>query len=272
MNPKSFIGRSFNPFIIFLCLFYSGFVKAQQLQNTSRYNVLFIAVDDMNDRCSFLGNSEVLTPNLKRLVSHGVVFTHAYCQYPMCNASRTSLLSGWRPDKTQIFSNSVRPSSILVSSVIYIPEYFKQYGYHTERYGKIMHGLYENDCSWDYAEPAEGDDGDDLAMKNLSSSSTAPSNKDAGGDWWINDEVDSITNDGIEARHLLARMRQPQTQPFFYALGFHSPHNPFTPGLDYWNFNGDASFQELLPVDEIGTLTNLEGNGSGSIVIPQTPA
>jgi iduronate 2-sulfatase len=273
MKTKVLISKGFNPFIISLCLCYTGFGQTPQLQGVLRYNVLFIAVDDMNDRCSFLGNNEVLTPNLKKLVSHGVVFTHAYCQYPMCNASRTSLLSGWRPDKTQIFSNSIRPSSILESNVIYLPPYFKQYGYHTERYGKIMHGLYENDCSWDYAEPPEGGEGDDLAsgMGNLSSVGIAPSTTDVGGDWWIDDEADSLTNDGIEVRHLLARMQQLQTQPFFYALGFHSPHNPFTPALKYWNLNGDASVQELLPVDIQGTLTNLAGNGSASTIIPQTP-
>lgn len=240
--------------------------------NTSRYNILFIATDDMNDRCSFLGNNEVLTPNLRRLASHGIVFTHVYCQYPMCNPSRTSLLSGWRPDKTQIFSNSIRPSSILGSEVAYLPEYFKQYGYHTERYGKIMHGLYENDCKWDYAEPPESSDGGDLSkVTNLIAGNSDDSVTNEGGDWWIKNEPDSSTKDGTEARHLLARMQQSQKQPFFYALGFHSPHSPFNPSLYYWNLNGDPSVQKLLPVKKDGTTSNLTGNGSGPIIIPQTP-
>jgi iduronate 2-sulfatase len=112
-----------------------------QSQVTSRYNVLFIAVDDMNDRCSFLGQPEVKTPNLKRLIAQGMVFTRPYCQYPMCNASRTSVLSGWRPDKTQIFGNSIRPDSLIDPNVVYLPEYFKQFGYHTEDMGKLCTAL-----------------------------------------------------------------------------------------------------------------------------------
>ncbi|HEY1247448.1 MAG TPA: MopE-related protein, partial [Nitrososphaera sp.] len=91
-----------------------------------------------------------------------------------------------------------------------------------------------------------------------------------GGSWWIKNVADQTTDDGKEARNLVARMQQPQTQPFFYALGLHA-HNPFTPGLTYWNLNGDPSVQDLLPVDKKGTITNLTGNGSEPIVIPATP-
>src|SRR4051794_1115314 len=65
-------------------------------------------------------------------------------------------------------------------------------------------------------------------------------------------------------------MQQPETKPFFYALGLHT-HNAFTPSLFYWNLNGDPSVQEPLPVDKNGTITNLKGNGSGPIIIPATP-
>jgi len=77
-------------FLAVSCLLHT---QLAQSQVTPQYNVLFIAVDDMNDRCSFLGQPEVKTPNLQRLVARGIVFTRAYCQYPICNASRTSLLS-----------------------------------------------------------------------------------------------------------------------------------------------------------------------------------
>ena len=196
-----------------------------------------------------------------------MVFTHAYCQYPLCNASRTSLLSGWRPDKTQIFDNSVRPSSVMGPNVVYLPEYFKQFGYHTERYGKIMHSSFENDIKWDYAEPPEssGSDANVLTTTVISNSIAFP-----GGDWWIREIADSRLKDGIEARNLVTRMQQKQSAPFFYALGIHA-HNPFTPSLHYWNMNGDASVQELLPVDANGTITNLKGNGSNSIHLPSTP-
>jgi len=278
--------------LFFLAASFLLHTQSVQSQTTSKYNVLFIAVDDMNDRCSFLGQPEVKTPNLKRLVARGMVFTHAYCQYPLCNASRTSLLSGWRPDKTQIFDNSVRPSSVMGPNVVYLPEYFKQFGYHTERYGKIMHSSFENDVKWDYAEPPESSEagglvnaqftGDSIALSEYrepvkysdsrASSSTVISNSTAfpGGNWWIREIADSRLEDGIEARNLVTRMQQTQSKPFFYALGIHV-HNPFTPSLRYWNMNADPSVQELLPVKADGTITNLKGNGSNSILLPSTP-
>jgi iduronate 2-sulfatase len=272
MKTKISNCKSCCPFIFFLLLS-NVFYAQEQSQKAYRYNVLFIAADDMNDRCSFFGNNEVITPNLQRLISRGMVFTHAYCQYPMCNASRTSLLSGWRPDKTQIFSNSVRPSSILGPNVVYLPMYFKQHGYRTERYGKIMHGLYEDDCKWDYAEPPESAEGGDLMFDaDKLSKNITPSSTDPGGDWWIENVPDSTTNDGIEARHLLATMQRSLVQPFFYAVGFHSPHSPFKPSLYYWNMNGDPSVQELLPIDKNGETSDLKGNGSDPIIIPQTPS
>jgi uncharacterized sulfatase len=66
-----------------------------------KYNVLFIAVDDMNDKCVLFGNKEAVSPNLQRLAAHGMVFTSAYAQFPLCNPSRTSVLSGLRPDRTE---------------------------------------------------------------------------------------------------------------------------------------------------------------------------
>src|SRR5437762_13472177 len=104
MKPKTF--SSFLSFVLLIIsVLFKPVIGLSQV--SPKYYVLFIAVDDMNDRISFLGNSEVVSPNLQRLVSRGMVFKHAYSQYPLCNPSRTSLLSGWRPDRTQIFNNAV---------------------------------------------------------------------------------------------------------------------------------------------------------------------
>jgi len=257
-----------NPRFRFIPLFLLaiGYVLCPEhlFAQTPKYNVLFIAIDDMNDRCSFLGNPEVLTPNLQRLVSRGMVFKTAYCQFPLCSPSRTSLLSGWRPDKTGIFDNTVRPRSIMGPDVVFLPEYFKQYGYRTERYGKIMHGPYESDITWDFAEPKER-----KRITNFSNNNFTNDDEDKVFKWWIDDVPDSILHDGDLARDLVKRLQQPQTQPFFYAFG-PSVHNPFTPSLQYWNDYGDPSVQERLPIDSNGTKTKLKGNGSEPIVLPQT--
>src|SRR5262245_39208608 len=73
--------------------------------NLIKRNVIFIVADDMNNHVGFMGNPEAYSPNFNRLAAHGMVFRNNYCQYPLCNPSRASFLSGWRPDKTTVFNN-----------------------------------------------------------------------------------------------------------------------------------------------------------------------
>ena len=235
-------------------------------QATPHYNVLFIAVDDMNNRASVFGFPTVLTPNLQRLRKRGTVFTNAYCQFPMCNPSRTSLLSGWRPDKTGVYNNDTRPRSVMGPDVKFLPEYFKMYGYHTERVGKILHGDFENDIAWDYS--------DSLYIGELrydEGSQSLTGKKDGGGSWWVTSSPDDSTANGVLVRRMLGRMRLNPPQPFFMALGL-TVHNPFTPSISYWNVYGDPAAPQLLPVNRQGQKNGLSGNGSSNIVLPATPA
>src|SRR6185503_19685287 len=106
-------------------------------------NVLLIAVDDLTAALGCYGYPQVQSPNMDRLAARGVRFDRAYCQYPLCNPSRTSLLSRRRPDTTQIVDNGTPPRTTL-GDVIFLNEYFSRHGYFTARVGKILHGLFEH--------------------------------------------------------------------------------------------------------------------------------
>jgi uncharacterized sulfatase len=253
---------------LLLLTFFLFHLQTVQSQVKPKYNVLFIAIDDMNDRVDFLGSPEVPAPNIQRLLKQGMLFKYAYTQFPICSPSRTAILTGWRPDKTGVFNNGTRPRDVLSSTVKFLPEYFKQHGYRIERYGKIMHTSFENDITWDYAEPKESG-GSELSIQFVTDKKFLPA-----ASWWVTDIIyDSLLDDGKRARHLVNRLKQPQTQPFFYALGLISPHYTFTPSLKYLNKNGDPTTKELLPKDVNGTMDNsFKGNGSKNIVLPLTPA
>ena len=105
-------------------------------------NVLFIAIDDLNDWVgSFGGNPQARTPNLDRLAESGaVVFQRAMCPGPVCGPSRSALLSGFMPHRSGVYGNAQNMrGSPLVQSHATLPEYFSKNGYHTLSRGKIFH-------------------------------------------------------------------------------------------------------------------------------------
>lgn len=191
-----------------------------------RPNVLFLAVDDLNDWVGCLGgHPQVKTPNIDRLAKRGTVFTNAHCQAPLCNPSRSSLLTGLRPSSTGIYS--LQPGIRAVPALkdwVTLPQHLAASGYSTFCVGKIFHD----------GSIAPRDRANEFQVWQNTGGTPRPAKKfvdtpDAipGMDWGAYPERDEDTADWKTADAAIARLRSvPAGKPFFVAAGFRLPHVP----------------------------------------------
>jgi iduronate 2-sulfatase len=206
-----------------------------------KMNVLFFAVDDLNNHVGTYGHP-VKSPNIDALATSGVRFDRAYCQYPLCNPSRTSLLTGMRPPRTHVTGN-VTWFREAMPDVVTLPQHFRENGYYTAMSGKIFHDGLNDDKGWV--------DGSTPLQKRTPRPQAVYA---AGADRWqaVDSEEDQldyrIATEAIE--HLEKR---PQSQPFFIACGFHKPHVPFVAPKKYFDLYNPDDVQ--LPKDFAGMPT-----------------
>src|SRR5262249_15114061 len=112
-------------------------------------NVLFIAIDDLNHWVGYLHrNEQVKTPNLDRLARRGVRFTHSYCASPLCNPSRTAVLSGLRPSTSGVYGNGHDWREVIAENLTVTTE-FRKGGYYVAGAGKAYHDQFRRDSEWD---------------------------------------------------------------------------------------------------------------------------
>src|SRR5262245_12137072 len=163
-----------------------------------KVNILLIAVDDLNCSLGCYGHPVVKTPNIDRLAARGVRFDRAYCQYPLCNPSRTSFLSGRLPDATRIFDNNTSPRTHLGKDYVFLPEHYKKHDYFTGRVGKIAHGRFESAVKWDVSEGPGG-----RAKLKPEPAADAPAGGGLKIAWRITDRKDEDEPDGRTARRVV---------------------------------------------------------------------
>lgn len=202
----------------------------------SRPNVLFIAVDDLNDWISPLGGYEgCKTPNLERLAARGMTFTNAHCVVPACNPSRTALLTGIRPWTSGVYLNP-QPWRDALPDAITLPQRFRQAGYRVEGAGKIFHGNYEDRQSWDDYLKTAGD------PKPTSAVAKSPRSHAGSIIWGQLDVTDEEMKDYRVASYTIDRLSQPSDEAMFLACGIFRPHMPWQVPVKYY---------EMYPLDSI---------------------
>jgi arylsulfatase A-like enzyme len=188
-------------------------------------NVLFIAIDDLNDWVEPLGGHPLVrTPHMNRLASAGTTFTNAHAQAPLCNPSRTSLMLGLRPSTTGIYG--LAPWFRTVDrwkDAVPLPEYLRTHGYTTYSAGKVYHANYGR---------AATDHEFDVLGPPSSPGPTPPSKLANSGtdhplvDWGTFPHRDEDKSDWKVASWAIDRLREPQPKPFFLSVGFFLPHVP----------------------------------------------
>jgi arylsulfatase A-like enzyme len=224
-------------------MLFSTAVQAVEAETKPPLNVLFIAIDDLNDWTGFLGgNPQVKTPNLDRLAAQGTVFTRAYCPSPLCNPSRAALMTGILPSRSGVYENDQdwRTSSVLQNAVT-IPQHFMANGYKAMGGGKIYHGRFPHAASWDAYWPSQ--------EKNTQKDPAPPQKPWKAGaaaashfDWGPLDVADSEMGDSQAVEWVSGQLQAPHDKPFFLACGLSKPHLPWYVPKQYF---------DLYPLDTI---------------------
>jgi arylsulfatase A-like enzyme len=207
-------------------------------QPQRRPNVLMIAGDDWNDWVGALGgHPQVRTPNLDRLAGRGVLFTDAHTASPLCNPSRTALLTGRRPSTSGVYDND-QPCRLAMPDVVTLPQWFRKHGYYAAGGGKLFHhGRGFNDpLSWDdyfFWNPAAKANGwhDNYSFppdpEPPRPVTPMPSVSWRNFDWSPIDVPEEAMPDHQVAEWARAFLRQKQERPFFLAAGMFRPHIPW---------------------------------------------
>jgi iduronate 2-sulfatase len=263
----------------------------------SRPNVLFIAVDDLRPEFGAYGHDYIHSPNLDRIARAGLTFNRAYVQQAVCSPTRSSLMTGTRPDTTKVWDLETHFRAAL-PNVVTLGQHFKNHGYFVQGMGKIYHGSLDDPPTWSvpWQTPKAAPYGlaENLALNARQNAVTepdgaapargtkkkkAPTPKNSRGPAFEGADVpDDTFQDGKVAHLAVSTLRElsRRPEPFFLAVGFIRPHLPFVAPKKYWDLYDPAKIQlapnKFRPKDAPeysilpgGELRNYHGIPEGSI-------
>ncbi len=212
-------------------------------------NVLFIAIDDLNDYVNCMnGSIKIPTPNIDRLAQNGTLFNNAHCQAPICGPSRASIMTGLYPSTSgnylQLKDTDIKKGNVVLKNTIFMPDYFEQNGYKTMAVGKIYHNgdaaktfdEYGGKFAWMGPKPKERFNYDPSKISHKVGNTQT--------DWGAYPEQDSLMTDYQSAKWAVNKLQQEQEKPFFLAVGFVRPHVPWYVPQKWF---------DMFPLDSIKT-------------------
>ena len=211
-------------------------------------NVLLFYMDDLRPELSSYGVAQIQSPNIDALAAKGVKFTNAYCNIPVCGASRASMLTGMLPTKNRFLDyNTFAEKETL--DAISLPQLFKENGYTTISNGKIYHHLDDRETDWDEVWRPYAFDKNDTGLaptdywESLWKDYHNPENiatykmTDRGPAYESAEVTDSTYIDGLMTEKIIRDIKKLKKNgaPFFLTAGFISPHLPFNAPTKYWD-------------------------------------
>jgi len=194
-------------------------------------NVLFIALDDLNDWVGCLGgHPQTRTPNIDRLAAGGELFRNAYTAAPSCNPSRTAVFTGLQPHHSGLYNNLQKMRDVLPTAEL-LPRYFSRNGYWSAGSGKLLHYVIDPQ-SWDDYFPETKEDN---PFPRTFDPPNRPINLPVGGPWqyretdWAALDVtdEQYGGDWLVTKWIGEQLQQKHDKPFFLACGIYKPHEPW---------------------------------------------
>ena len=208
--------------------FTTGLLPTHHANAQKQYNVLFIIVDDLRPLLGCYGHLEMHTPNIDRIAERGTLFNSAYCQYPLCSPSRTSIITGLRPETTSVLNNSTDFRQRLPDAVT-LPQHFKEHGYHTQSVGRVAHLQRFQDDENSWSTPSWRPSWMHFDIETTLS-------------WQALDVEDDKLRDGKTAKRAVQVLKQIKQQQFFLAVGFYKPHSPLNVPRKYFELYDTQDF------------------------------
>ena len=212
---------------------------------TDKMNVLFVVVDDLRPQLGCYGQEQIVSPNIDNLARDGLLFERAYCQQAVCAPSRCSVLSGCRPDTTQIYDLST-PLRKNMPDILTLPEHFKNNGYETVSVGKVYHHPKDDLQGW--SEDPFRSKGDWKGRGYLTDEAIEAIKKNEeylrqrndrrtglGPPFEAANVPDNAYHDGKDTDAAIEELKRLKDKPFFLGMGFHKPHLPFNSPKNYWD-------------------------------------
>jgi len=247
-NPfPKFTARPNLSAVLPLAVLLSAFGLPPSAQSAApRPNILFIALDDLNDWVGCLGgHPQARTPNIDRLARSGVLFENAHCAAPACNPSRTAIFTGLAPNRSGLYDNRQKMREILPNTEL-LPKYFARHGYWAGGSGKMLH-YFIDARSWDEYYPKK--ETENPFPPHIKWGKRPKSLPHAGPwmyvetDWHAFDVTDDeFGGDAKVADWVSGQLSRDHDRPFFLACGIYRPHEPWFVPKKYF---------DMFPLDEV---------------------